>query len=416
MDESGLRWRKIVGFTFTLATSAGAFGLFAIQGILLARFLGPDQRGAFAATGLYPQALLYLGMLGATELFAGYASGHHADGPLRRAAARYGLATGIFTTAICIALAWITLPTEFRWVFPWAVVTALTVPLQQIRLAVCAVDHGQRHFTRYNAIRLASAAAFPILLSIGSLFIKIDFQVACWLFIAAQVISLALVQLTMNESWLGPASIDISSALRQARGLIGSWLTAEILERADMVLVLLLVANQETMGFYAAAVPIASVMIILPNTAGLYAFNRGARAGEHLTSHEVWRFLGVGLALQIVFALLLAAALPLVIPWLYGESFQSTVAYAWALLPAGIFRGLLQACDSYVRARQQSSIGIKARAISIPILLLFSLLTVSRLGALAIPIGLSLAQGVSFIIMAQAIVRDSQTSKTQLPT
>ncbi len=85
-NKTGQRWKKLAGIAVTLATSLGSFGLFAIQGVLLARMLGPDQRGAFAAAGLYPQALLYLGMLGAPELFAGYASRNLDDPKLRRSA------------------------------------------------------------------------------------------------------------------------------------------------------------------------------------------------------------------------------------------------------------------------------------------------------------------------------------------
>ncbi len=149
-------------------------------------------------------------------------------------------------------------------------------------------------------------------------------------------------------------------------------------------------------------------MIIIPNTAGLYAFSRGARQGENLSTSEVWKFLGLGLLVQTAVAIALAVVLPYVIPLLYGKSFQPTVAFAWALLPAGIFRGLLQACDSYMRARQKPVAGVKARAIAVPVLLLFSWLAVPKLDALAVPIGLSLAQGVCFAIMVRAVLLDSR--------
>lgn len=407
-NKTGQRWKKLVGIAVTLATSLGSFGLFAIQGVLLARLLGPEQRGAFAAAGLYPQALLYLGMLGAPELFAGYASRNLEDSKLRRSASRYGLFAGCLTSLICVGLTWLTLPSDLRWVMPWAGLCALTVPLQQIRLAIQAVDHGQRQFGRYNAVRLAAAAAFPMMLCIAWLFNRTDFQSTIWLFVAAQVLSLALVQFGMNQSWIGESAVRIPTALKDARGLIGAWISAEILERVDMVLILILVANQEVLGYYAAAVPIASVMIIIPNTAGLYAFNRGARQGENLTTSEVWRFLGLGLLVQIAVAIALAVVLPYVIPLLYGQSFQPTVAFTWALLPAGVFRGLLQACDSYMRARQKPVAGVKARAIAIPVLLIFSWLAVPKLDALAVPIGLSLALGVCFAIMVRAVLLDSQ--------
>lgn len=384
----------------------GQFGFFAIQGILLARFLGPDNRGAFAAASLYPQALLYLGMLGAPELFAGYASRTDADAGLRRAALRYGVFSGFITAAICILLTWSSLPEALRWVLPWAVLCALTVPMQHVRLAVQAVDHGQRQFTRYNAVRLTAAAAFPFALVIGWLIGRTDFESTCWLFAAAQLFSMALIQFGMREPWLGSARPSIGQSLSDARGLIGAWLSAELLERIDMVLVLLIATDQPTLGFYAAAVPIASVMIILPNTAGLYAFNHGASRSQSLTKGDVWRIFGIGLSLQVLIAGALAALLPVIVPLLYGSSFERTIAFAWALLPAGIFRGLLQTCDSYLRARQRPTAGIKARAIAVSILLLCCWFSVGSLGAMAVPLSLSLAQAVCFVIMLRAVLMD----------
>lgn len=388
----------------------GQFGFFAIQGILLARFLGPDNRGAFAAASLYPQALLYLGLLGAPELFAGYASRSNLDASLRRSALRYGLFSGFVTAAICMFLAWSSLPPALRWVMPWAALCALTVPLQHVRLAVQAVDHGQRQFTRYNAVRLTAAAAFPLALVVGWLVGKTDFQSTCWLFVAAQLFSMLLVQFGMSEPWFGTSELPIGKALSDARGLIGAWLSAELLERIDMVLVLLIATDQQTLGFYAAAVPIASVMIILPNTAGLYAFNRGTSSKQTLTVAEVWRMVSLGLGLQFLTAGMLAALLPWIVPILFGKSFEPTIAFAWALLPAGVFRGLIQTCDSYLRARQRPMAGVKARAVAVPILLLFCWFAVKPLGAMAVPLGLSLAQAICFAIMLRAVLMDVTSS------
>ena len=82
----------------TFLTSFMLFGWFAVQGIVLARMLGPEGRGGFAATIAYPQMLLYLGLLGAADLFARRAARWQGnDAPLRRAALRYGSLTGTLT-------------------------------------------------------------------------------------------------------------------------------------------------------------------------------------------------------------------------------------------------------------------------------------------------------------------------------
>jgi len=399
---------KLVNFALTLGASVGTFAFFALQGILLARMLGPEQRGVFASAVMFPQALLYLGLLGAPELFAGYAAEGRPNAALRRSAACYGLVAGIISAIACIALDLWLIPSAMREALPLAVLCALTMPLQQIRLAVQAVDHGQRNLTRYNQMRLLAAATFPVLLLVAFGFGAHDLQTACILFVIAQVLSLGLVHFGMDGSWFGQLSVSVPQALSEARGLMGAWFSTELLERLDLVLMMVLVAQQETLGHYAAAVPIAALMIIVPNAVGLYAFNRGARQDERLTTRDAWQVLTLGVVVQLVCAACLAAAMPWLIGLFYGSSFEPTIMYAWLLIPAGVFRGLLQACDSYLRARKKPGVGVRARALSIPILLIVSFTASAWVGSAAIPLGLSIAQMVCFVIVGYAVIADTR--------
>ncbi len=401
--ESG--GRGFAGFALTLSASLGTFVLFAIQGVLLARLLGPEMRGAFAAAVIFPQALLYLGLLGASELMAGYAARGLPDTELRRTAARYGAFAGFVSLLLCVSLDWFLIPSEFRQILPLAFLCALTLPLQQIRLSVQAIDHGQRNMTRYNVTRLISAAAFPLTLGMGALFGLHDIQWCCIWLVVSHVLSFLMVQWGMRGSWSGPGAVPLKSGLHEGRGLMVAWLSNELLERLD-VMILLLVASRETMGFYAAAAPMAAAMIIVPNTMGLYAFNRGARKDEIPSLRDAWRFLFAAMGVQILCAMALGAFLPLFVNVLYGKDFSQTVYFAWLLLPAGAFKGLLQAADSYARARGKPSLGIRARLMCIPILLVVAWGGYGYWGAYSIPIGLSIAQLVCFILVARSVLCD----------
>ncbi len=120
------RVMRLGGPLVTLIASLGTFAFFSLQGILLARMLGPELRGAFAAAILFPQALVYLGLLGAQELFAGYAARGTPDAPLRRSAARYGWWASLISLVVCLVLDFAFIRAEFRWVLPLACVCALT--------------------------------------------------------------------------------------------------------------------------------------------------------------------------------------------------------------------------------------------------------------------------------------------------
>lgn len=403
---------RVAGPLATLAASLGAFGFFALQGILLARLLGPELRGAFAAAVLFPQALLYLGLLGAPELFAGYGARGLPDAPLRRSAARYGWWAGLFSLAVCLVFDVVLIRAEFRWVLPLACLCAITLPLQQIRLAVQAVDHGQRQLSRYNQGRLLAAAAFPFVLCIACLLHINNITTICWLFVISQLFALLLAQRGMRESWRGPTAVPVTQAMSEAKPLIAAWFASELLERIDMCLMLAMVSDEATLGYYAAAVPIASMLIIVPNAASLYAFNLGVRSDEIPSVRYVWRALVSGLAIQMLCAAALAAILPVLVPLFYGDKFATTVTFAWWLLPAGMFRGLLQAIDGYLRARGKSFFSVVVRLMGTAILIGVATGAGGWLesrewdAAYAIPLGLSLALAFCFVVMSGAMLLD----------
>lgn len=396
----------------TLVASLGTFGFFALQGIILARLLGPELRGAFAAAVLFPQALLYVGLLGAPELFAGYAARGADNTLLRRSALRYGVFAGLLSLAICLLLNMTFIRAEFRWVLPLACLCALALPLQQIRLAVQAVDHGQREFARYNQSRLLAASAFPVTLLLAYSLGITDLISICVMFVFSQALALLLAQRGMTQSWSGPALQPVPKAVGEARPLIAAWFATEMLERLDMCLMLALVSDQATLGYYAAAVPIASLLIIIPNAASLYVFNLGARSDAIPSFNAVWRFLLSGLVVQIACGAALAATLPWLVQLFYGDRFAPAVAYAWLLIPAGIFRGLLQAIDGYLRARGRATVGVVVRLLATVILIFVSVAAAGWLegmgqpAAYSIPIGLSLALGFCFVVMSAVMLMD----------
>ena len=80
----------------TFLTTLAVFGIFFVQGIILARILGPLGRGEFGTSIQIPRdLLLYAGLLGGIEIVNSYASkGVRSLVKLRYSAARLGLITG----------------------------------------------------------------------------------------------------------------------------------------------------------------------------------------------------------------------------------------------------------------------------------------------------------------------------------
>ena len=383
---------------------------FAIQGILLARMLGPEGRGEFATIVAYPQMLLFLGLCGAAEIYArrgGALSLGEDDTELRRSALSYGIVTGIVTGLICAGLSWFLLPGEKKYLAPLAAFAALSVPLQHVRFAIQGVDHGRGLFDRYNAVRIVAAAAFPLILVGLWLADTVSLQNAALMYVAAFAFSALFCQWGMRGSWFGPIHPDLRTAVSEGRGLAISQVVTELLERADLILILYLGTLSEQ-GFYASAVPIAATMIIVPNAVGLYSFLRGTGDQPPLSSRVVTKLLVSVTACQLISGAVLAGIIPVAVPLLYTSAFQDTVVFAWWLLPAGALRGLLMATDGYLRGRGRPRPGIVGRLVALVVLLIVTFGLRASLGVLSVPIGLAAAQLVALTFVVGAMYEEAR--------
>lgn len=359
--------------------------------------------------------LLYMGLLGSADIFARLAARLPAqsdDAGIRRAAMRYGLVTGIVTAAACLILAWFALPADKRYLAPLASLVALTLPLQHIRLAVQGVDHGRGYFHRLSSLRAAAAAFFPILLLLMWLVDWNDLQTVTWAFVGSCVAGLLLCQIGMRGHWLGRPEQSLRTSLGENRGLAVSQITAELLDRADLCLILFL-GSLTQQGFYTSAIPIASTMIIVPNALALFSFRHGADSAAPISSKGVTRFIALLFVGQIVSGCILAIIIPYAVPFLYSKAFTGTVMFAWYLLPVGGLRGILMATDGYLRGRGVPLPGIVGRCVALIVLLGLTVALQPRMGIWSIPVALAVGQFICLVIVIHAMYRQTQATETR---
>ena len=199
------RWQFVWTVGFAFAIVALQLG----QGILLARLLGPEGRGAYATAVLYVQMLLYIGLFGGLEVICRYAAIETTDqNRLRRSALWLGLTTGAITTAVVIALNFTALPEAKRVLLPVALICGLSVVGQHVMLIMTAVDRGSGEFGKYNLRRFIAAAAFPALLLIAAVVMQIDVMTASILFVIASLISMAACVIGLPQAFSGEQAIS----------------------------------------------------------------------------------------------------------------------------------------------------------------------------------------------------------------
>lgn len=392
---------------YTFATSMAMFGAFAIQGILLARILGRYGRGEYAAAVLFPQILLYVGLLGGIEIVARYAGQTNASLiKLRRAAFRLGMVTGCITMLAVIVFSLTCVPAAKSYLIGLCLLCSLALPFQHIHQITIAVDRGSNGFSRYNRVRLFGTLVFPAMLLVCWLMNVQSLKLICLLFVASAIMG-AIPCLWRLDRSLSPAEPSQRTLLKEGRPYAVAMFAGELFERLDVALIFWW-TSLATQGSYAAIVPAAHVLIVIPNALGLFTFNIGAKHG-HVVSLKETNLAMVGmLVFQLVSTLAFALFIGKLILLLYGEDFRPAIPLAYALIPAVAIKGFLQAAEGYLKGRGKPLIGTYARLLGAAIMLLFVVLTFGKFDCegLSIPLGACVAQVVCFICIVAAVYVD----------
>jgi enterobacterial common antigen flippase len=385
----------------TVATSIGLFVLFAIQGVILARMLGPKARGEYGTVVLYTQSLLNIGLFG-TLFSVNRRSVREpkARAALKRSALRVGGLTGLGTVVLVAALAVFALPHEKAFLWPLCIAAAAILPLEHMRLLLLSVDRGAGDFRSYNLNQLFTTAMFPTVLLIAWCAGCTSIWVVTGLTLAGPILGLLLRMRADRAKSLfsGEQRPPVGTLLKEGGPYVVSVASSDLFGKLDAMLFLWL-ASFTAQGFYAAAVPAASVLVAAPNALAMFAFNRGAR-GEQTDS--VRRLVYAGAALvgfQIAAAAVLAVVLRPLMALIFGTAFAGAVPLAFALLPAQMVHGVGQVIDGYLRGRGNVRGGIIARCVGGVAMIVVSFLLHGRLHDLAIPVAASLAHlGVAIIL------------------
>lgn len=431
----------------TFLTTLMIFGIYMIQGIIIARILGPLGRGEFGTAMFFPRdVLLYAGLLGGIEIVNSYAvKGTINVRSLKYSAAKVGLISGAITGLVAAAVAVTVMVSVGKtYLIPFCLLCCLFVPWEHMQLTISAVDRGNKNFRFYNINRLLYAMSLLVLialvfgLNIDSMIPLSPLWVICGLFVLSRIVGILPTIRGMNvlQTWLGNRAIDslrlpeeasesVSEAavseiavpspwtlLKNGRFYALSMLASELFEKLDMFLIVAIASVTES-GYYFVAVPAAQLLIIAPNALGVFTFNAGADRKRLVSVRKVVKVMSATAVLQIASALFLSLLLPMLIIAFYKEPFAPAIPFALWLLPACAIKGYLQAVDGYLKGRGKPMVGVWARFLSIFLMLTFVAMVYADLikgpeqKLLCIPMAACLGQAASMVIISTAVIRDA---------
>lgn len=361
-------------FIGTFGASVFIQGCTIVQGILIARLLGPVGRGEYAAVILWPSLFAAIGIFGSNIALARTAAKEPAAGDIIRA----GLVLGILTSALASLACYISIPylmpASQDHTISIARIFVLFIPINHIGLNIIAIDQGIGNFRNFNLTR---SLIYPIYIAM---------IVGLWLVRKNNIISFAIALLVAN---LAVVILRLFLALRKHPiigkiysipktiksslhfGLAG--MAMPVYLQADKALILWLL-DAENLGFYMVALSASAVLGSVTSSMGAVSFTMSAQAEKGDGFEKVAKTFRISLLLWIIFGAALALLMQILLPLVYGVDFSPAINAARLLIIGSAFAGLANLLEQSVRGQGKAFIGLEGRIAGLVVMAAIGLL------------------------------------------
>jgi O-antigen/teichoic acid export membrane protein len=336
----------------------------AVIGVVLARVLGPADRGELAALILWPTLITTIGSLGLAQSVTYHAARVGQLGTLVGST----LAVVAVDSIVLVGVGWVLLPVVLGGHDPSVVhdgqlFLAAFVPLSLLAISMMSVLNGHHRFAWFQALRLILIGTTVI--GIGALAVsgRMTVGTAAAAYVAGYVVTAFIA--------LGVVLAEVRKTLRVSRSsirlLLGFGLKSQLStsmwslnERADQ-LVISAFFSPVSLGLYVVAVTLTSLttlvgfsfaLVALPMIARLETLAERQRIGRLMVSATFFCATAVSVPIFI--------AEPALIRLLFGEDFAGAAGVGRVLLAAGIVFALNRVLESLLQAvgrPLESSIG-----------------------------------------------------------
>jgi O-antigen/teichoic acid export membrane protein len=369
-----------------------------VTGPLLARYLGPAERGALAAILTPLQVMTMLVTFGMPEAVAYFIAGQRAPAErVLRLGLLIGLLGGLVASVAIVLLAPVLLHDAPRYIglMRWM---CLLVIWSMVLAAVRAFAAGRRRFDLTNAERWLSVISRLPLLVLVAILGGLTVESAALITYGTGAASMLVLLLVLRERSVPVEATPLwgrrmlSFGSQAWIGTIGSYLVLRI----DQAIIAPLVGVRQ-LGYYAVAVSLAEVPSTLQLAMRDVMF---VTATDRNDPHLIARGSRVLLIVTTVLAVLGAVASPVALPLLFGSDFRPAVRMAQILLFAGIPAGVTMVVGAGLMSagRPRSRAIAQLAGLAVNVALLFAL--VPSLGA----IGASWTALISYTMIAAIVV------------
>lgn len=417
------KWKKIGirDYASTAATSLTVQACTIIQGVLLARTLGPSGRGEFVAMILWPTFFASIFLLGLPAAVSRRSARAEDSGKLIQFSLLLTLGTSCVGILLCGLFLPILIPQSEPPMLRGAIWYLPFIYFYQVTLVLMAIDQGRGEFTKFNWTRLVINPVFLIgILFLWILGVKDAFEYVMALLVANATV--ALIRLfgavsTIRHSHSFSTSLDVGpfGLLKESLPYGVSSIVGLLFQQTDKVLLLFLMGTKE-LGIYSVAMTAGMVGGTLSSAASTVVFGVSAQAGDR-SGHDqiarvfrlsswVWLLVGTGLALVI----------PFLLPLVYGKEFNPAIIPALILIPASALGGQAGILEEALRAQGRPFLGVMGRFFGLIVMGLMGSTMVPHFGILGVGFAFVAAQTVILGVMIFSFGSHFQLSASKLLT
>jgi O-antigen/teichoic acid export membrane protein len=389
---------------YNIAAAAAA----GLGGVVVARSLGPEMRGEYAAVTAWFGVALVVGGMGQPAATCFYVARDPGNARSYVATSRaLMLVTGIVALAGSILLAPLVargnegLTVAYRIAF-----SAMIVPF--VGISYTSALQAQ-NLSWWNEVRVSQPA------------LSLAFLVVLWrlrlLTLTAALIVLAVTMLLqLGWAYHRCRSAGLAPGRAQARlvrplvgygaAQIAALTPATVNARLDQ-LVLSLVVPPAELGRYAIAVSCTLLPIPMVSAIGNVAFPRLAsrRHVDGLARRMQWLAILSSACAAAISLVPLDLVAPWLIPRVFGPGYAGAVPLLWILTPAGVFLACNQVTGDMLRGRNRPMVVARAEGLAAVFTVILLVILLPVVGVYGAAIASAVAYGVSLVMMLLSLQR-----------
>jgi len=416
------RWRHGARRALLGSLLAGGMSqaVLVVSGVLVARALGPEDRGYMALVLLVPSLVALVGSLGLPLALTYFVARSPENA---RSIATKLLVPAVLQAAIGVLVTLVAIVTvlsgEPARVTSAGLVAIALVPALLTQTYGLALLQGQQRFLEFNVLRIAPAFLYStavlgaFLTSFHSLFELTLVTIAANV-LAAGLIAVVLLRGLGRRRDVAPGEVPSLSEMTRfgLKGLVGSVSPVESfrLDQAAVALFLTPVA----LGYYVVAQAFINLPRFVAQSVGLIAFpSVAAHRDRRAAARSLWRHFALGAALALVTVAILEIAVPTLVSVFFGDAFSEVVPIARILLVGALCVSARRVLADGVRGAGYPSLGSIAEATSWVVMLPAMLILAPSLGpegvALAVTLGWAASLGI--LLAATMLVLHGQGTR-----